>query len=84
MSMKSRMALLLPLLMMGGLGMPQSSLALTDEEKEELKQQRLEKENEIKLKNGLKPFNYDGTIIWAINATIADKKWRKLQNRPKQ
>lgn len=79
---KSMMLLTLALASMeGGEGKTMSSYKrrpLTDEEKAEMERANREKENQRKLKQGLKLFEIDNIKIYALNEKSAKKKYNKL------
>ncbi len=74
---KSILFKMMAIAMMGSSPNHQPSGELTNEEKEALKRLRQEKDIQNKAKRGLKPFDYDGVIIWALNEKNADRKAKR-------
>lgn len=74
--MKS-LAMLYPLLLAGCAfgSYEEPKHEITEEEKEYLRKLRAEKDIERKVKAGLKPFDFDGQIIWALNEKNAVRKY---------
>lgn len=71
------LAMFLPFLLMesefGNWDEPEREV--TEEEKEYIRKLRSEKAIERKIKAGLKPFDFDGQIIWALNEKNAVRKY---------
>jgi hypothetical protein len=75
------LAMMLPFLLMESEGFGElPKHELTEEDKEYLRKLKAEKEFERKIKSGLKPFDFNGQIVWALNEKNAVRKYNKSIN----
>jgi len=73
------LAMFLPFLLMGSEfgNWDEPEREITEEQKEYIRRLRAEKAIERKIKNGLKPFDFNGQIVWALNEKNAVRKYNK-------